>query len=90
MVPRVMHVAGGEKKEGEGFASCEAAAWKEGRFTKKKKQAGKIRKKSHFAASRDSRHWNHIVPAAPVNFQASGLTRRPNLSLFSTCGLILI
>lgn len=27
MVPRVMHVAGGEKKEGEGFASREAAAW---------------------------------------------------------------
>lgn len=31
MVPRVMHVAGGEEKEGEGFASREAAAWKEGR-----------------------------------------------------------
>lgn len=27
MVPRVMHVAGGEKKEGEGFVSREVAAW---------------------------------------------------------------
>lgn len=83
MVPRVMHVAGGEKKEGEGFASCEAAAWILGGRCSPKWQE-KIQK-IHVAAIRFA-----SFQPLPYRFQTAGLTRRPNLSLFSTCGLILI